>query len=557
MTESTRVELWRKAAVLGSLWAASEIVLGAFMHNARIPLTGNILTGIGIAILVAGHRLWPERGLFWRAGLICAAMKSVSPSAVILAPMIAISAEGFLLEAGVALGGANVLGYLLAGALAMSWPLAHKVGGAVLFYGPETIVLYTKGFAKAQAWLGFAPTNPWTPLFILWAAHLLGGCFAAAAGMRVGRTSPAASPAQASPVPAAPPPRERGAAHEHSLTALFLHLLCVMAAMSFGNKLGAPLFAVVSAAYATACVLRYPRAARLLKRLSLWTGILIAAILAGLILGRWQVGADMALRALVLTVGFACIGEELLNPVLRSWLERRGGRLFFAALEQAFETLPAVFAALPSGEEVMRSPIESLAAAISRAPELLERLTQARVFIITGAHGGGKSDLVRDLAQALRAAGLSVGGIHAPGWWADGRRGGFDVIDLGSGETKPLCRKDGPQEWEDQGCYRFSPEGLAFGLEALAGAGRRDADVVIVDEVGPFEVAGKGWAPGLDALAERKKPMVWVVRKSLIEDVRLRWGIAKSRIVETGGVTAPALAAEIARELSAAAPVRS
>ena len=556
MTESTRVELWRKAAVLGSLWAASEIVLGAFMHNARLPLAGNILTGIGIAILVAGHRLWPERGLIWRAGLICAAMKSVSPSAVILAPMVAISAEGFLVEAGVVLGGANVLGYLLAGALAMSWPLAHKVGGAVLFYGPETIALYTKGFARAQAWLGFAPTSPWTPLLALWAAHILGGFFAAAVGMRVHGSASAS--ARKAPAPAAaPPPRERGAARNHSLAALLLHVVCVAATMSLGSRLGVPLFALVAAIYATACVRRYPRAARLLKRMSLWTGFLIAGLLAGLILGRWQAGADMGLRAFMLTIGFACIGEELLNPILREWLERRGGRLFFAALEQAFETLPAVFAALPSGKDVLRSPIESLAAAISHAPALLERLTQARVFIITGAHGGGKSDLVRDLAQALRDAGLSVGGIHAPGWWADGRRGGFDVTDLGSGETKPLCRKDGPQEWEDQGCYRFSPDGLAFGLEAIAAAGRRDADVVFVDEVGPFEVAGKGWAPGLDALAERKKPMVWVVRKSLVEDVRLRWGLAKSRVFEAGSATAPALAAEIARELSAAAPVRS
>src|SRR3989442_1296418 len=93
--------LWRKAAVLGSLWACFEIVLGSFLHNAQFPMSGDILTGIGVALLVAGHRLWPERGLLWRAGLVCAAMKSVSPSAFILSPMIAISIEGLLLEAGV------------------------------------------------------------------------------------------------------------------------------------------------------------------------------------------------------------------------------------------------------------------------------------------------------------------------------------------------------------------------------------------------------------------------------------------------------------------------
>ncbi len=91
--------LWRKAAVLGS-----------FLHNAHIPFSGEFLTAIGIAILVSGHRLWPERGLLWRTGLVCAAMKSVSPSAVILGPMFAISAEGLLAEAGVGLLGGNAAG---------------------------------------------------------------------------------------------------------------------------------------------------------------------------------------------------------------------------------------------------------------------------------------------------------------------------------------------------------------------------------------------------------------------------------------------------------------
>jgi hypothetical protein len=65
--------LWRKAAVIGSLWAASEIILGSFLKNAHIPFAGLVLTGIGVAILVAGHSLWPVKGLLWRAGLVCAA----------------------------------------------------------------------------------------------------------------------------------------------------------------------------------------------------------------------------------------------------------------------------------------------------------------------------------------------------------------------------------------------------------------------------------------------------------------------------------------------------
>ena len=42
--------LWQRAAVLGSLWAASEIVLGSFLHNLRVPFSGHSLTAIAIVI---------------------------------------------------------------------------------------------------------------------------------------------------------------------------------------------------------------------------------------------------------------------------------------------------------------------------------------------------------------------------------------------------------------------------------------------------------------------------------------------------------------------------
>jgi nucleoside-triphosphatase THEP1 len=50
-----------------------------------------------------------------------------------------------------------------------------------------------------------------------------------------------------------------------------------------------------------------------------------------------------------------------------------------------------------------------------------------------------------------------------------------------------------------------------------------------VDEVGPFELAGGGWAPALDELArEARKPVVMVVRSSIVDAVRRRWGSADS-----------------------------
>jgi hypothetical protein len=43
-------EKWIKASIMGTIWAASEIVLGSFLHNLKVPFSGNILTAIGLVI---------------------------------------------------------------------------------------------------------------------------------------------------------------------------------------------------------------------------------------------------------------------------------------------------------------------------------------------------------------------------------------------------------------------------------------------------------------------------------------------------------------------------
>ena len=84
---------WIKAAVIGSIWAAIEIIGGSFLHNLKIPFSGTFLSMIAVFMLVAFSMHWKERGIIIRAGIIAALMKSISPSAVILGPMFAIFME--------------------------------------------------------------------------------------------------------------------------------------------------------------------------------------------------------------------------------------------------------------------------------------------------------------------------------------------------------------------------------------------------------------------------------------------------------------------------------
>ena len=180
-------EKWIKASIIGTIWAASEIVLGSFLHNLKVPFSGNILTAIGLIILISISYTWTEKGLFWRAGLICALMKTMSPSAVIFGPMIAIFCEALLLEFSVRLLGRTIAGYLIGAMLAMSWNLFQKIANYIIFYGSNIIEVYTNLLKLAQKQLNIQTDIVWLPIIILLIIFVLFGLFAGVIGIIVGR----------------------------------------------------------------------------------------------------------------------------------------------------------------------------------------------------------------------------------------------------------------------------------------------------------------------------------------------------------------------------------
>lgn len=359
--------LWRKAAVIGGLWAASEIVLGSFLHNSRVPFSGRLLTGIGVAVLVAGHRLWPERGLLWRAGLVCAAMKSVSPSAVLLSPMAAIFTEGLLAELAVRLLGGNISGYLLAGGLAMSWGLIHKVGRLLLLYGYDAVAAYASGLEKLMALLGSRAGVPSAVLALL-AIYFAAGMGAALLGLRAARPGPTVD---CLPTDGGKYTARGGGPGYTSVYVLALHLLAIAGLMASG-RLPPAGAAAVSLAYGLACASFYFRAGALLKRWGMWVGVLLVSLVAGWLLADPASGLRMAARAFALTLGFAAVSQELLNPAVRRALEKLAGEIFFETLEYAFGSLPRILSALPSGRDLLLRPAASLRTLLLRAPGLLE-----------------------------------------------------------------------------------------------------------------------------------------------------------------------------------------
>ncbi|MGC8794166.1 MAG: nucleoside-triphosphatase, partial [Bryobacteraceae bacterium] len=182
------------------------------------------------------------------------------------------------------------------------------------------------------------------------------------------------------------------------------------------------------------------------------------------------------------------------------------------------------------------------------------RAEAPRVLLLTGQKGEGKTTLCAQVAELMRARGRRVAGVLSPGFWDDGARAGYRVLDLLTGRSQSLAGRAAQPGHVRQGSYWFDPSALQFGRRALAEGAAAGPDLVIVDEVGPLELGGGGWAPELDLLhAYPPCPMLWVVRPGLIEDVKRRWPLLEgAAVIRAAGATPGQLV-----ELLLAEPVSS
>lgn len=156
--------------------------------------------------------------------------------------------------------------------------------------------------------------------------------------------------------------------------------------------------------------------------------------------------------------------------------------------------------------------MEPLLQAFERACE-----SKKRGLIVTGPIGSGKTQTILALAENLKRKGIAVAGVVSPRLVQDGKTVGYLVQDLQSGRGASLCSLDPPGFRFRH--FFFSPEALAFANAVLTQAARQ-AEVIVLDELGPLELSGGGFAPGLRLSLSSTAFLLLGVRPHLVEEVR-------------------------------------
>jgi nucleoside-triphosphatase THEP1 len=163
------------------------------------------------------------------------------------------------------------------------------------------------------------------------------------------------------------------------------------------------------------------------------------------------------------------------------------------------------------------------------------------LFLWTGPRHCGKTTAAARLAHMAGRCGFRVAGLLAPSVYRDGYLAGFDVLDLQSQARAPLAvRRDEPA---DVGSFHFVQEGLRLGSRALDATATQRADLVIVDEFGPLELASGGWRRAVDSLVRADRaPLLIVVRRELADAVQEVYADVHSTILDA---TAPKSTLEV------------
>jgi len=562
--------LWQKGAVIGSIWAGIEIIFGSFLHNLRIPFAGTLLAVTGIFLLVGFKQLWREPGVIVRAGIICALMKSISPSAIILGPMAGIFLEAFFLEISVFFLGRNLFAYWIGGILAVSSALIQKIVNLLILYGFDLIAIAAplyKFLAKQTHLQNVSPGELIAGVFALYA---VAGIIAATGGYLAGKRyvkNPLPMVAGIMPPAGNTPLFPSGQGKSGIQTILVL--LFLFSGMIFTLFLiGARFFpwgVAAAVAYFTYCLLNYKKAAGKLKKPVLWIQFLIITLISAL-LWEWartgnyfsveglMAGIKMNLRAVIVILGFIAISVELRSPVIKALLTKNGFLPLYNALELSFSALPSVLGSLPKNKPG-KSSFKLMPVLMAKAESLLAEIEKGGgspplLFVIAGEVNEGKTTFARKLADELAKQNVEAEGFLSEGEFKTGQKIAFYLRNLKTGERKLLCTDESQPGWAKTGRYYFDPQTLEYGNNLLKSASENSA--VIIDEVGPLESKHKqGWADGILFLQTLPGcTQIWVVRKSLLPLVKDMFSVAAGNIFDIRTADAGEAAGKIIKSIS-------
>jgi nucleoside-triphosphatase THEP1 len=132
-----------------------------------------------------------------------------------------------------------------------------------------------------------------------------------------------------------------------------------------------------------------------------------------------------------------------------------------------------------------------------------------KLAAVVGARQSGKTTTLRELAEALSASGLVVGGVVQIAALEAGQPVAYELEDVATGARRQLARRRSGAAPRGLG-FEFDEDAWGWAADVLRRA-REHCDVVVVDELGRLEATGAGHLPALRTPVIREKAHLWLL----------------------------------------------
>jgi len=144
-------------------------------------------------------------------------------------------------------------------------------------------------------------------------------------------------------------------------------------------------------------------------------------------------------------------------------------------------------------------------------------------FFLTGPPRSGKTTVINEVIDRVRARGIRVGGMTTSEVTQDGVRTGFQVKDISNGRMGMLAQVGGPAG-PRIGKYTVNLSDLEeIGVKAIENA-KENADLIVVDEVGPMELTSNVFVNAVEKALGSAKPVLltlhWRASHPLLDRIR-------------------------------------
>ncbi|HDP74805.1 MAG TPA: hypothetical protein ENN49_02850 [Bacteroidales bacterium] len=524
--------LWQMAIIGGSIWGALEITLGSALHNLMIPMVaGTLLAFLGVFIVSVISANGIQRGFFWRAALICALLKSVSPSAVILQPMVGILVEGLLIEAGVLVLGTNALGLALGGGLALIAVPLFKAVRLYMLYGQGIVDFFMGLISQLSKSNTIVITS--SLVYTLLAIYFILGILSAIIGFSLGKNN---STFASSQIELTIFGEKGGKIDFRNYFLLIIHLAALVVYLTYASTMPIATAILSGVGYALLIVLFYERPRRMLLKPFFVVPVLFFSFLIPLFTTKVALvpayGTYIFVRAIFVVVTLAAIGTELAKPAVSQFFNRGFFTPVYYASSMAFNALPIYLNVFQNINLSASNAIKDIQGVIKNPSWSGNR----PIIIITGGLGEGKSTYLENLLKILgKDKAINFRGFIARGIGAPPLREGYNLRIIPDGKEMMLCHRIGACGLPNKS-FEFNDEvikGLTTELVSI-----KADDILVIDEVGRMELYGEVWAELVEYhLTKTLNILILTVRRENLMHVAERWKLNDAYVFDINKVS--------------------